>query len=451
MPASSSRSGGASGAISVSLRSRPALLAFTALLVACTALLLIQTVRIAGSLALGAGMDVASLERASALWPANPEFHYRLGILELSSPDHPDAAQAMQQLRQSVALAPAAVQYWAQLAWACEEAGDRRCSDDAIDRVRQLAPMDAEAVALTANYYVVAGDRALALQQFGHLLQIAPERGHDVFRVLDSAGYPASDIEPLLFAGGPAIVADYLVYLTEHGKAEQAAQLWSAMVQRAQAGGMTLTAASAAPYINYLLGRRLGGAALQVRADLERLKVFNGDQTAPGNFVFNGSFEQPPANNGFDWRRPDASYPPVNLFASGGHGGAHCLRADFNVGLNQDFVLAFQFLPLLPDSRYRLTASVRTDSITSDSGPRLRLSDPVCPDCLHVETEGTVGTTPWHPVSVEFSTGPNTRMVELQVARPLGRYFPRDITGTFWLDDVSLQREPSTAEAAKTQ
>ncbi len=435
------------GAVELRLQSRPAVIAFAVIALCCAGVLAVQSVRIAGSQTLSASMKIPDQRRAAALWSANPEPHYRLGILELGSADHPDRAEALRQLQRAVSLSPAAVAYWGQLAWACESAGDRQCADDAVARVAQLAPMDPEAISLAANYDLVTGKSALALEQFGHLLELAPERSRDVFRILQSAGYPASEIEPQVFAAGAAAVVEYLSYLVRQNQAAQAQHLWNAAVERARGGRLSLTPDLLAPYVNLLLAANLGQMAAQLRTDLASLHVFVADEVRPGDAIFNGGFEHAPTNNGFDWRRPSASYPLMDFFAPDGHSGGRSLRANFTVGLDQEFLLATQYVPLDPNTSYTLSGWVRTDSITSDSGPLLRITDLACPECLNVSTATTVGTTPWHCVSVNFITGPRTTVGKLEVVRPPGRYFPRDITGSFWLDDVSLEKiNPSAQE-----
>jgi hypothetical protein len=86
-----------------------------------------------------------------------------------------------------------------------------------------------------------------------------------------------------------------------------------------------------------------------------------------------------------------------------------------------------------------LEAYVRSEDITSDTGPCLRVSDTHQPSFRDAVSETTVGTTPWHRVRVYFPTGPKTQAVRLSVWRPLGRVFPTEISGSFWLDAVTLE------------
>ena len=437
---------GSNGSICVPLETGWAIAMFACIALLCAALLIIETVDIAGSETLGASMKLKSLTRAAALWPSNPEFHYRIGILIFNSIDHQDSAEALRQARQATELGPLWVRYWGQLAWACESAGDSQCADRAIERISRLAPMDPEAISLTANYYLLSNRPALALEQFRHLLRIAPSYGRDVFRICDSAGYPTAQLEQAFIDAGPQVVMAYVSYLAEH-KPASARQLWSDLVRKAGSGDFPLTLALVAPYVDRLLQLGDGQEVQTVRLDLEKLKVLTNDLAAEGNLVFNGDFEQQPSNEGFDWRKPEARYPIVDFAAGNAHSGKRCMRVDFTVPRNDTYSLVNQWLPLQPNSHYRLSAYVRSESITSDSGPRLQLYDPLCRACLDATSESTVGTTPWHEIHLDFSTGPATRLGRLEVVRLPGRTFPRDITGVFWLDNVSLKPAPGELQA----
>jgi len=159
------------------------------------------------------------------------------------------------------------------------------------------------------------------------------------------------------------------------------------------------------------------------------------------NLVFNGDFEQVPLKAGFDWRTRTATYLTVDLSAPGAYHGAHCLRVDFTVSHNDDYEPVYQIVPVLPHHQYRLEAFIRSQDITSDTGPSLRVSDTRPAGFPNAVSETTVGTTPWHPVRMSFFTGPKTQAVRVSLRRPRSRTFPMEISGTAWLDAVSIRSE----------
>ena len=86
---------------------------------------------------------------------------------------------------------------------------------------------------------------------------------------------------------------------------------------------------------------------------------------------------------------------------------------------------------------------MRSQEITSDSGPRLRVIDLECLTCLDAATTAAIGTTAWHKEELTFLTGPATHLIRLSIWRPRSRVFPMEISGDFWLRAVTMRAEES--------
>jgi len=140
-------------------------------------------------------------------------------------------------------------------------------------------------------------------------------------------------------------------------------------------------------------------------------------------------------------------YMFIDFSDKAAHQGTQSLRIDFTVPRNDDFVATFELIPVTPATRYTLEAYARSQGISSDSGPRLRVMDPTCPSCVNELTESTVGSTQWHKLALGFTTGPETQLVQLALVRPRSRTYPMEITGSFWLDDVSLTSDGPAPQA----
>jgi hypothetical protein len=270
-------------------------------------------------------------------------------------------------------------------------------------------------------------------------LELSPEYAWTTFRLcLQATRDPQVILEKVLPSGADAkLKLAYIDFLIAEGDADFAYRVWGQTV----AGASPFAFSLAAPYLQRLLDLGRYKEAISVWGDLERLGTVN---KPPGedrdNLIFNGGFEQVPLNGGFDWHTREVPYLWFAFPNSGAYRGGRCLRLDFTVGRNDESEPVYQFVPAAPKQDYLLTAYARSDNITSDSGPRLRVLDPACPTCLNISSEMTVGTTSWHPLSLKFSTGDHAQVVRVSVWRPLSRTFPTEITGTFWLDAVSLKR-----------
>jgi hypothetical protein len=179
--------------------------------------------------------------------------------------------------------------------------------------------------------------------------------------------------------------------------------------------------------------------------DLERLGVVAVADSRAGGMVYNGGFERPPSGAGLDWRfnpQPFASLTISNL----AHGGSHSFEVQFTGDQNREYEPIFEVVPVEPGRSYALSAFVRSQAITSDAGPRLRVQDLSCSaSCLDVATPDTLSTTLWHAVGVSFATQPETHFVRLSIWRPRSRGYPSGIGGAFWVDDVSITEQPAEA------
>jgi len=409
----------------------------------------VRSVQIGVALTLADSLTLSDLRRAAVLDPNNDEIQDKLGVVALYSATEPNAVEGVEHLRRATQLNPYSGVYLAHLASACESVGDDACVQRSFERALVLNPMMPRIRWLAANAYLRTGQVDVALTQLHALLQLASRSGSvtapsayitPVFGLSLRVVNPQTVVEKVLpSVNGPVLQLQFVNFLSTHNQLEAAYPIWS----KAVAQGSQFPLSLAKPYLDQLIEVRLYEKAESVWKDLERLRIVDQPQTQDKDeLVFNGGFEQAPLDAGFDWRFWDNAYPPVDFSAPEAHHGAHCLRIDFTVKRNDEYEPALQSVLVVPGQRYNLSAYVRSNDITSDSGPRLRVLDPDHPDALDESTEGTVGTTGWHQVGLTFSTGAATRIVKVSVWRPKGRSFPFEISGSYWLDDVSLKLAP---------
>ena len=158
------------------------------------------------------------------------------------------------------------------------------------------------------------------------------------------------------------------------------------------------------------------------------------------NLVFDGGFEDDPVGAGFGWWIRDARGVRARL--AGGHAaaaGARGLAIEFSGG-NVSFDQVTQIVPVQGDRRYRLSALVRTEGVTSLSGPRLRVDEhPGCPGLEPTNGPDWLGTRPWEPTGLEFTTPKGCQAVTVQVRRLPTERLDRDIRGRAYVDEVALR------------
>jgi hypothetical protein len=361
-----------------------------------------------------------------------------------------DPAASLRHLRRATQLSPASRFYWSDLESACESMGDAQCADQATERLVQLCPMVPFYHWLAAQSRLRTNQPDVALAQFRRLLELDPTYAVATWFSLHTVQNPELIFQKVLADNPDAqIKVGYADFLSSQGDDDSAYRIWKLAV----ADSRPFPFSSASPYLERLIGLGRIEEAVNVWQDLERLGIVERlEANEKDNLVFNGDFEQPPLNAGFDWRAGSTTYLAVDFSASAAYHGAHCLRVDFTVSRNDEYEPVYQIVPVLPHHAYRLEAFVRSEDITSDTGPCLRVSDTQPAGIPEAVSETTVGTTPWHPVRLSFSTGAQTRAVRLSFWRPRSRVFPTEISGTSWLDAVSLKcldTEESEAKVLK--
>ncbi len=408
-------------------------------LVSC--LIAAECLRVEAAAFLVRSFDLGDLEGAIRIDPENAALHRRLGFYYLDSAEDLAPRGAVREFRLATALSPLETTGWTGLAEACEATHDQICADRSIAHALKLSPMAPRFYWQTALNFIVTSRSREALPYFRRLLALDPGYAGSVFRLCPwSLGDPELVLDQVLPRSCSAMLKlDYVNYLADHGKNNAGVVVWNRLV--AQHPSFPLS--SAAPFLESLLGSNQALQAKAVWQDLEDLGIIRQPASDTSNIIFNGGFERAPLNMGFDWRIQPSPDLFITRESEERYRGKYALQIDFTVPENDDDEPVYQLVSVLPNRHYRLAAYVRSDSITSGSGPRLQVRDPFCDTCLDQVTTPVTDSTSWRQLQLNFSTGANTRLVRVSVWRPRSRSFPFEITGTFWLDDVSLVPIPS--------
>ena len=413
----------------ISLRAHSRALLFL-LAVGCASLFAAVEISLVG---ITFSLETPRLGRWLLAWDADdPRLQNQLGQVYKDI----DPAESLRHLRRATQLSPDSRLYWSDLESACESMADTECIDQAAERLLKLCPMVPSYHWLAAQSSLRTNQLDRALAEFRRLLELDPTYAAATWSSLQAVEKPDPIFQKVLADSADAqLKVGYVDFLSDQGDNDTAYRIWRLVV----ADSRPFPLSSATPYLERLIGLGRIEEAANVWQDLERLgivKRYEADEK--DNLIFNGDFEQSPLNAGFDWRAGPLTYLAVDFSAPGAYHGAHCLRVDFTVSRNDEYEPAYQIVPVLPHHAYTLKAYVRSEGITSDTGPCLRASDTQQAGFPDVISDTTVGTTPWHPLRLSFSTGPQTRAVRLSFWRPRSRVFPTEISGTSWLDAVSL-------------
>jgi tetratricopeptide (TPR) repeat protein len=446
-----------------------------------------EAARIATAVTLSGSADPATLQRALAIDPGNDEIEHRLGMALFYSDGSADRVSGLDHLRRATELNPREALYWSDLAAACEASRHESCASAAVARALAASPKTPRLYWSAANYDLRAGRESDALANFRHLLELDPAYAASVFQTcLRVFGTPSSGVKQGILATNrnPHVSMAFINLASGVGDAADAYAEWrrlsadyagdadghekdAAEGNEAQSErSAPLTVAEVEPYLDRLISSGREHDAISVWTGLQRLSMISSSElrlrseaesSAPSGsaaasrfrneLVFNGGFERVPLNAGFDWRLNPEPFVSIAL-SKESHAGSYAVRIELSGDRNQEYEPMFEIVPVRPGRSYVLSAFVRSQAITSDTGPRLRVRDLTCSSspCLDVSTPDIESTTPWHAIRAAFTASPETRFVRLAIWRPKSRGYPSEISGVLWVDDVSIVEQPLSCQ-----
>jgi len=383
--------------------------------------------------------SIPNIEKALRQDPDNPDLIHRLGLVYSANSTDTNLSEAVKNLRKAVALNPRRWDYWSDLGTTCDFVGDTACSDEAFERAGVLNPMTPALQWAMGNHYLLTNREEKAFPYFRRLLDIDPEYLDATFRLCLRATRDPQAIYTEVVPHGKDASGRFafLMFLSSTADYESAMRIWGQMISGPD---RSPNLSIVKPFLDFLVDHNQIQDASTVWNDLEHSGVIPPrpkSQTA--SLLYDGSFEEPPLNTGFDWRNNDSPDLVFDFSDPSAYKGAKCLRIYFVVGRNADYDLLNQVVPVKPNTRYELTAYVRSENLTSASGPRLRVVEMGCENCAARTSDPTVGTTSWHPIEVALLTQPQTQAVRVSFWRPQDQTYNSEITGMVWLDSVTLR------------
>jgi len=310
--------------------------------------------------------------------------------------------------------------------------GDSLRADYSYRRAASLAPRDAGIFFMLADHYTTVKDPVRAVPALAAVLRLTDDNvfSGNVFNFLEIVQARQNG---LLDSAIPNKTAGqgYLRYLIGLDDSSGVRDVWN-LVRRRGYDDDQMTR----DYTSFLLGKKQFDAAAD--AWTAHFSSRNADTQHPP-LLFNGSFERELTASAFDWSFDRANGVSVERDPASHYDGAYSLRIAFSGNDNPDFHGLKQLVVLKP-GRYRFQAQVRTDRITSDEGIRFRIQAADGSRFLPVETPALAGTNQWKSLAADFDVAPGVRALEVQLARRRSIRIDYQLTGTVWIDALTLTR-----------
>jgi len=394
-----------------------------AILGVVVALVLVWRVVVTGTWALNDGRDWRTDERATtASLKATPDLLWRTQLAR-----NPTDYAAL------VALA-----------LALERQGKPDDARAAMSEAQRLAPSDRQVLLEAGAFHLRLGDEAQALPILLRAVDLHPELRANVWPVLTQWLDGGRHVAALArVAGeGPAWWPAFFGHAC--AKSTHVAALEQLLAVRAAKGiaGIDET--------RCLIGR-LQRENLWAQAYQVWINALPSAQRQRIGYVFNGDFESPLSNLGFDWTTPPQDGVGVETLPVQGMGGRRALRVEL-VDKRWGGPPVQQMLMLVP-GRYRLEGRGRAEGLDTWLGVQWALycqphglpqaSDP--PRQL-ARSGRFLGTSAWEPIQAEFVVPGNcpVQTLRLELANPRrdadgpGNVAAR-LRGTAWFDDFRVR------------
>jgi len=377
-----------------------------------------------------------NLERAVKLDPSNADYHMQLGGLYEYSPVDIQLGKAEEHFRRATHLNPYDPEAWLDLAAAVQFQGRLGEAEACFRQVDLLAPNLPIYQWPLANFYLLQDNTDEAFRHFRAVLAGTNRYDANVFSMAWKATDDAGKILQQLIPERVATEFSYLNFLLAQHHLDQADAVW----KRILAGQEQFSPGSASPYIDNLIAARRPEEAYQVWTDLQKKGLIRYSFTpSETNLMSNGDFEDEMLNFGFAWRIVPMEGVYAGLDTSNYHSPSHALLVQFSGNQNVFYGHVLQYRMVSPGQAYRLHAFMKTEGITTDSGPRLQVYDAYSFAALDKSTEDLTGTSDgWTPLLLDFTTGPKTQLIVVRLIRVPSKKLDNLVSGKVWLDDVQL-------------
>jgi tetratricopeptide (TPR) repeat protein len=386
--------------------------------------------------------NVDELTRATHWLPDDAAAFHALGLQLSTSPDqYPRAISALTLATQ---LSPYDATNWLDLASVCDAAGRPAERDQALESAIAAEPNNPDVADEAANYYLTAGNLPRALSLLRLALLRDPSSSPSFFPPFLRATHNPQLLLDHAIPPDPHVLLDFLRIMVDQHQSTGAAQTWQRLLSTVQA-----TAQPASPqqsstatfqpqqtlfYFDYLLRDHDAAAFAADWKELAQVSPSLRAYLPTQNLIVNGSFEHPILDAGLDWKFEPVAHITSVIDNSTAHSGSRSLS------LTYDGEPAYQagwreYVPVKSGATYKFTAWIKSEDLTSSSGPRFVLTDSFN-DSVLLLTQDILDTHPWQQVEGQVHVPSGTSLVTVTITRSPAN---TRISGKAWIDDLSIE------------
>lgn len=309
---------------------------------------------------------------------------------------------------------PANPLVWCTYAQVLSVHGETQQAQSVFDHAVSLGPGMPPVLMRAANFDFTHGRRDDGFLLSARILLQTSAFDEIIFSYLQRADVPAGTLLGTAIPAASRPARAWLGWLREHGSDQDLGETWAWMKG------------------NRLLDERSAGEVawtLWDRASYRTAYALWTGWLGTPQLLANTRFDTAPRETPFDWTL--SSLPSVAVTRANG------LEVRFLGTENVAFSGVRQFT-VVPPGRYRLSAEVSSDNLSTDQGPFFRIFDPANPARLNAESAPILGTVARTWTGVEFTVTAGTEALAIQLERRPSQRFDNRIAGTVHIYQVSL-------------
>lgn len=370
-------------------------------------------------------------DAAAALkWdPAHPKALYTQALRHVAK----DPGEAQQELEAALRANPADGRSYALLARVRESQGDIAAAERAMTTAAAMAPRRVDVQSEVAAFWMKRGNVARAMEHWNVVLTFGRELRPKLFPALlalaeDPATHAA--FAPLL----KRPVAWWPAFVTHAAANAQRLETVRALFALQAKGPNAATPEALRAFLN-----RLQREGAWTEAYFVWLNNLPNDQLKTIGNLFNGGFEEPISNLGFDWISAPAGQVLVEAAATYGTTGGRALHVVFR-GPRVAYRHLSQHLMLAPGT-YSMRGRVRPENLETERGVQWAVYC-VSATAPLATSERFAGTDQWRHFSFQFAVPAADCLVQVVRLELAGRVaLDFEAKGGVWFDDLAIDRQ----------
>jgi tetratricopeptide (TPR) repeat protein len=369
---------------------------------------------------------IPALKRYIRWMPDDAELYHSLG-LQLS--DAHDNANAIINLGKAAALNPNNGWYWLDLASVYQGMGNIEKENEAVQSALNAEPGSPEVAAEAAQDFLAAGDVSRALPLFRQAVTQNPAGAAPLLDACWRATHDANLLLAKVIPDSPALQLALLQIVTGQRETVAANQVWQYIVTSRK----SFDPQPSFFYFDYLLKEHQVTRFKEAWHELAGLSPELQTYLPSNNLIVNAGFEQQLLYAGLDWRFEPSDHIIAGIDDEAAHSGTHSLSITYD-GNPADEAGWKQFIPVQSDADYQFSAWIKSENVTSSSGPRIAIVDVYSGHNLLL-TDDVLDTHPWQQITGSVRVPPGIELLAVKVIRSPAN---TRISGRVWIDDLQL-------------